>query len=128
MKKAIIGFLVIIFLIAIILKNSDEVQNSNSDKNEKYYQTIMCNKLKGTMEYTLDDKARIDCLTDEYAIEVDWAKKWAEGIGQALYYAKMTNKKPAVALILGENDSAYLKRLDIVANEFDIKIIKLDKE
>ena len=49
---------------------------------EKYYQTKFCNKLNGRIEYRLEDTTRVDCLTDDYAIEVDWAKKWAEeGIG-----------------------------------------------
>ncbi len=87
----------------------------------------MCNKLKGKIEYRLPDKTRVDCLTDEYAIEVDWAKKWAEGIGQTLYYASITNKKPAVALIVAEGEERFVKRLTTVANEFDIKVIILDK-
>ena len=29
---------------------------------------------------------------------IDFAKKWAESIGQALYYSKMTGKAPAVAI------------------------------
>ena len=97
-------------------------------KNEKYYQTIMCNKLGGKIEYVLFDKTRVDCLTREYAIEVDWAKKWAEGIGQSLYYASITHKKPAVGLIVGgSKDQKYLKRLKTVADELNIKIIILDK-
>ena len=47
---------------------------------EKHYQTLLCNKLDGEMEYVLKDRTRVDCLTDEYAIEVDFAKKWAESI------------------------------------------------
>jgi len=97
-------------------------------KHEDYYQTIMCNKLNGLKEYVLDDRTRVDCLTDDYAIEVDWAKKWAEGIGQALFYAEKTQKKPAVALIIGKKDQKYLKRLEVVANKFNIKIIKIKKE
>jgi hypothetical protein len=69
-------------------------------KNERYYQSQLCDELKGQIEYVLFDKTRVDCLTNEYAIEVDWAKKWAESIGQSLYYAKITEKKPAVALIV----------------------------
>lgn len=48
---------------------------SSNKKNEKYYQTIFCEELNGKMEYILKDKSRIDCLTDKYAIEVDWARK-----------------------------------------------------
>ena len=49
------------------------------------------------------DNTRIDIESDQYAIEVDWADKWAEGVGQSLYYAKLTGKKP-VLLLLTKND------------------------
>jgi len=95
---------------------------------EKHYQTLLCEELSGKVEYILKDRTRVDCLTNEYAIEVDFAKKWAEGIGQSLYYGYMTDKKPAVALIVGEKDKRYLKRLQKVADELDIKIYKIEKE
>jgi len=102
---------------------------SNPKKyHEKHYQTLLCNALEGEMEVVLKDRTRVDCLTDEYAIEVDFAKKWAEGIGQSLYYGYMTDKKPAVGLIVGEKDKRYLKRLEKVANELNIKIYLIDKE
>ena len=44
--------------------------------------------------------ARVDCLTDKYAVEFDFANKWAESIGQALHYLRMTGKKAKVVLIL----------------------------
>ena len=50
----------------------------------------------GIEEYELTDKTRIDCLTDEYAID----NKWAELIGQALHYSIQSGKKPKVVLIL----------------------------
>ena len=62
--------------------------------NERFYQTSLCNKLDGKMEVVLKDKTRVDCLTDEHAIEVDFAKKWAESIGQSLYYAEMEQRVP----------------------------------
>jgi len=103
-------------------------QHKSTKLNERYYQTKLCTKLHGVVEYRLKDKTRVDCLTDEYAIEVDWGKKWAESIGQSLYYADMTNKKPAVGLIIGHNDDKYLKRLKRIADKYDIKIYKIEKE
>ena len=76
---------------------------------EKDYVVQYCDGIK---EYVLPDKTRIDCLTDEYAIEFDYAKKWAESIGQSLYYAKKTGKKPAVAIIIDdEKDLKYIQRI-----------------
>jgi hypothetical protein len=97
--------------------------------NEKYYQTIFCNNMDGVMEQSLLDRTRIDCLTDEYAIEVDFAKKWAESVGQSLYYEQMTGKKPAGAFILDDSkkDQRHLKRLKVLADKYDITIFKIDK-
>jgi hypothetical protein len=88
----------------------------------------MCQDLGGKIEFVLPDRTRVDCLTDEYAIEVDWAKKWAEGVGQSLFYAQMTKKKPAIGLIVGEKDGRYLKRLRSISEKLGIKIIILDRE
>jgi hypothetical protein len=96
--------------------------------NERHYQTLLCNELDGKMEYVLEDKTRVDCLTQEYAIEVDFAKKWAEGIGQSLYYANMTGKKPAIGLIMNkEKDQRYFKRLNKIAKQYEIKIFMLER-
>jgi hypothetical protein len=121
-----IAILYLIFDSNFSLKTENE-QDKVLKRDEKYYQTKMCNEFGGKVEYILFDKARVDCLTDEYAIEVDFAKKWAEGIGQTLYYAQVTGKKPAIGLIVGSDDEKYLKRVRTVADKFDIKIIILEK-
>jgi len=95
---------------------------------ERHYQTLLCNELDGEMEYVLEDKTRVDCLTNEYAIEVDFAKKWAESIGQSLFYADMTGRKAAIALIVGEKDERFLKRLNRVSSKFNIKVYILKRE
>lgn len=88
---------------------------------EKEYQAAWCTQ--GVMEYVLDDKARVDCLTEEYAIEFDFGPKWAEAIGQALYYGIKTERKPGVVLILEkEGDERYLKRLQVVSEKFDLRV------
>ena len=75
------------------------------------------------MEYALDDHSRVDCLTDEYAIEVEFAYKWKESIGQALFYAVKTGKKPGVVLILEKKtDGRYLDRLEIVGKKYGIMV------
>lgn len=115
--------LILLVVISVIGCSS----KASTKHNEKYYQTILCNELDGKMEVVLEDRTRVDCLTDEYAIEVDFAKKWAESIGQSLYYAEMTGKKPSIGLILGSHDNRYLSRLELIADKYDIKIIKLKR-
>ena len=96
--------------------------------NEKHYQTIFCNDLDGIMEYRLSDKTRVDCLTNRYAIEIDFAKKWAEGVGQSLFYAEMTGKEPAVGLIIDMNsEEQYLQRLNLIADKYDIRVFIIEK-
>lgn len=124
MKKLFLSLFLIVVVVSIFNLNKSEVEVKF---NEKHYQTLLCNKLGGVMEFKLKDNTRVDCLTDNYAIEVDWAKKWAEGIGQSLYYAEMTNKKPAVALIVGKKDQRYLKRISKVASKVGITIMEIKK-
>ena len=103
--------------------------SSSTKKHERYYQTKLCNELGGEIEYRLQDRTRIDCLSDEYAIEVDFAKKWAESIGQSLFYAQMSGKKPAVGIIMDtEKDRRYLKRLNLIANKYKIKVFIIEKK
>ena len=96
---------------------------------EKYYQTQLCDDLGGVMEQSLLDRTRVDCLTDEYAIEVDFAKKWAEAVGQSLYYAYMTEKKPGIGIIADKSkkDERNLKRLKALTKKYDIKVFEIEK-
>ena len=90
---------------------------------ERHYQDNFCDKANGIKEFILPDRARVDCLTEDMAIEVDFAPKWAESIGQALYYASMTGKKPAVLLILeDEQDNIYVQRFNTANHERNLGI------
>ena len=92
---------------------------------EAYYVNQWCTPDFGRKEAVLWDMTRVDCLAKDYAVEFDFAKKWAESIGQALYYSKMTNKKPAVALILtSPTDYRYVKRVERLGNDIKIFLIK----
>lgn len=90
---------------------------------ERDYQRFWCEKHDGVVEYVLPDRTRVDCLTREYAVEVEYAHKWAESIGQSLFYARMTGKRPGIVLIMREKgDERYLKRLRKVAGDDGIKV------
>lgn len=78
---------------------------------ERWYQERWCARVGGVVEAVLPDRTRCDCLTAGYAVEVDFARKWAEGIGQAMYYAAMTGRAGAVVLIVeSEKDLKYVAR------------------
>lgn len=92
-------------------------------KTERDFQTLWCKKEGGIVEYVLKDRTRVDCLTSSHAVEVDFAPKWAESIGQSLYYATMTGRRPGVLLIMkSEGDKRHLKRLNTVADKTGIKV------
>jgi hypothetical protein len=50
---------------------------------------------------------RVDLLTDEFAVEVDWISNWQAGIGQALHYAHETGKAPVLAIALKEKRGVF---------------------
>ena len=79
------------------------------------------------IEYRLPDNSRVDCLFQDYAVEVDWHHKWAEAIGQSLFYAMMTGRKPAILLIIGPQGERYLKRLKFVTLHYGIRVFTVEK-
>ena len=79
---------------------------------EKVYQQTWCDAAGGKTEQVQSDRTRVDCLTDQFAVEVDFADKWAEGIDQSQHYSKMTGKAPAVLLIVEQQKQLkFLTRL-----------------
>ena len=102
-----------------------DVQTMLPNQNESYYVSQWCTSDFGRKEAVLWDMTRVDCLAKDCAIEFDFAKKWAESIGQSLYYSKMTGKQPAVALILTSlTDYKYVKRIERLDNGIKIFLIK----
>lgn len=91
---------------------------------EKDYQNVWCSAQAGVTEYVLPDRARVDCVTQTHAIEFDFAKKWAESIGQSLYYAEILQKDPGVVLIVENKvkDQKYVDRVQAVALKQGIKV------
>ena len=78
---------------------------------ERYYQDLWCAERGGRVEVVLEDRTRCDCLTEEMAVEVDFARKFYEGISQALHYAMLSGKNAALLLIVEkERDWKYVKR------------------
>lgn len=90
---------------------------------EKDYQAVWCSQHNGQLEYRLDDLSRVDCLTDEYAIEFDFAPKWAESVGQALYYAVKSGRTAGVVLIIEKDaDRKHLPKIRVLAEKYGIRI------
>lgn len=111
---------IFIIFISISLLNYSYAKHEHS---EREYQQAWCGARRGVMEYKLEDKTRVDCLTKNYAVEFDFAPKWAESIGQALHYSLMTGKKAKVVLILeSKKDKIYYKRAKKLAKKHHFKV------
>lgn len=90
---------------------------------EKFYQEKWCKENNGKTEYVLPDKTRCDCLTETHAVEFDFGEKWAEAIGQSLYYSLQTGKRAGIVLILEEeSDYKFWIRLNTTIDHFKIPI------
>lgn len=67
------------------------------------------------IEKRLDDGTRVDLLGEEFAIEIDWAPKWCEAVGQCLHYALVTGKRPAIILLQRDaGDARHVERCERV--------------
>ena len=79
-------------------------QHSHELRTERDYQDHVNSVYQGKLEHRLEDNTRVDILTDDLAIEVDFANKWYEAVGQACHYSTMTGKRPAILLIVRDSD------------------------
>lgn len=78
---------------------------------EKDYIALIQQQLGGQMEVTLTG-GRADIVNDTHAIEVEFANKWKNAIGQALWYGLQKNLQPGIVLVLRESsDFTYAQQL-----------------
>ncbi len=84
----------------------------HAKKKERYYQDLFARNHGGHVEVLMQDGSRCDIITRTHAIEVDFASKWAEAIGQSLNYARQTKKRAGILLIIHkERDQKKINRL-----------------
>lgn len=77
----------------------------------------------GEAEVRLADGTRADIVTDRHAVEVEFAEKWHQAVGQALWYAYQTNKKPGILLVYRKpEDKRYLIRLNSLISHYNLAI------
>jgi hypothetical protein len=90
---------------------------------ERHYQDIFAAQIGGQTEVTASDGTRCDILTDSYAIEVDFARKWGEAIGQSLNYSFQFNRQAGIVLILEKpSDRKHLIRVNSIIQHYDLPI------
>ena len=110
--------LTILFLVSII--GSLQAERLN---HESHYQQIAAEKYNGETEVIMPDGTRCDIVTETHAIEVDFADKWGEAIGQSLNYAFQSNKRAGILLILEKKtDEKHLIRVNSIVQHFELPI------
>ena len=74
---------------------------------EADYRNALCAGME--MEIRLaDGRGRADCESDTHIIEVEYADKFKEGVGQALVYATVSEKIPGLILVCRKSESLCL--------------------
>ena len=112
-----------LIVLAVFLMSQTQITRQK----EVYYQDKFAEIIKGTTSVTLWDRTEVDILTDTFAIEVDFSEKWAESVGQSLFYSEMTNRKAGILLIINGNyDERYIRRLMMAAVKNDITVWLMD--
>ena len=96
---------------------------SNCYALEADYTKIWCYQQNGMIEVRLADATRCDCLTKTHAIEVDYASKFYEAVGQSLHYSIITGKLPGILLLMKDkSDQIYLVRLKKIILKYKLPI------
>lgn len=67
---------------------------------ERWYEMTWAPEVAGRTEVRLANDTRADVVTPKHAVEIDFAAKWHECLGQALDYASQTGLRPTTALIV----------------------------
>ena len=68
-------------------------------RREAYWTRALSKRMAGHTEHPVKH-GRVDILTADHAIEVDWLHNFHVGSGQALYYSMETGKSPALAIVI----------------------------
>jgi len=75
-------------------------------RGEREWQEFIRDKYEAVTEVSLFDGSRIDMVNSQLCIEIDWADKnlkWAEGVGQALWYASNKEQEPGLLLLVTDS-------------------------
>lgn len=90
------------FLFFLFLATTSFAQKAS----ERSYAERIAEKMGGRLEVGVQS-GRVDILNETHAIEVEFARKWKNSIGQALWYGLQTGKIPGIVLVLENHRKDY---------------------
>ena len=121
------------YLAIVVLMLVSFEANAAKAQKEDFYTNIWCSAHNGKQEVKTSLGTRADCILPNYAVEVDFDTKWAEGLGQALHYGVQFGRQAAVLLIIqnhdGKDRTKYIERLQstIDGANLDVEIFIIEK-
>lgn len=95
---------------------------------EAVWRDALAKELHGTVEHRIP-WGRVDVLTGDLAIEIDYSHKWHECLGQAIHYGLATERIGVMALIDEKGwDAERIEYAEQVAKRHGIKVITLRRK
>ena len=114
--------LLLIFSMGLLLPNLSYLEAAHPHP-EQWYAKRAAERYKGVAEFRLPDGTHCDVLTPRHAIEVEFALKWSEAIGQSLHNAYQSGRLAGILLILTEpEEERYLDQLNELINHYELLI------
>lgn len=112
----------IVLFLALTLSSYAKTE-TEAKHTERWYQELAAKHLHGVMEHRVEN-GRVDILTATHAIEVEFASKWKNAIGQSLWYALQTNERAGIILVIQneEKDRGQAIRLGSVIQHNNLPI------
>lgn len=90
---------------------------------DDFYKKKWCTDHRGATEVKTSDGTSADCITSTHVVEFQFAPKWTEAIGRALYYSLETGKKAGIVLIIkDEKGREDWNRLNSIIYHFKLPI------
>ncbi|MCK5888907.1 MAG: hypothetical protein KAG19_03085 [Methylococcales bacterium] len=137
MFKISVLLVLLCFLVAVFFPWEDQPIGFSGSKNEDSYNDVFCASLGGKREvrhyYKYGSKrsfVKVDCETREYVYEGGLDKRSSlDSIQQAIFFAALTNKKPAIVIF--DRDNLYGKyehRIKTTATKLGIRFQRVSTE
>ncbi|MDB4311963.1 hypothetical protein N9937_00895 [bacterium] len=113
----ILAFILLCFVSVKVLADHGEKHK------EAYYQQIVCDIHDADVEVRNEDNTRTDCLSVEESIEVDFAPKWYECLGQAMHYARLNrNKAVCMLVVMNRKDESRVVSAKMLIDHFHLPV------
>lgn len=99
-----------------------------TELSELAYNAKLAVAFNGQASVTMPDGTECDLVTSTHAIEIEWATKPYEAIGQALHYAEQTDLKPGIIVLVKDPNKEFkqLIRLAVLCGKHNIKLWAYD--